>query len=367
MRRKTLYRYVGLLAVIALLVAACNGAEEVADEPADEPDEVAEEEPEEEPDEAAEVDGPDVTLTLGHPFPEQHLVAVNAIIPMAEEIEERTNGTVTIEIVPGGGLGAGDAMYENTVAGAQDLGWALQGYTAGRFPITDIIELPYLFDSAQHATDVLWTLYEEFPEFQEEYGDVHVLGLWVHDVGDLWLADEPATDDLTGLTLRAPGPLQNALITEMGGSPVGMPAPEMYDSVERGVINGLMTAATALRSFGLFDVLDYGVVCNCYVAAQFLVVNQASWDQLSESQQEIVNSVAQRNMSMWAAEAYDRIYDEVIAELPEHGIELIELSDDELAVWHEAGEAVVEQWLADAEAAGAPAQEMYDRLLELAG
>jgi TRAP-type transport system periplasmic protein len=308
-----------------------------------------------------------VTLTLGHPFPDEHLVAVNAIIPMAEEIEERTNGTVTFEIVPGGGLGPPDGVYENTVAGAQDLGWALQGYTAGRFPITDIIELPFMFDSAQSATEALWTLYEEFPEFQEEYGDVHVLGLWVHDVGDLWMADQAPTDDLGGLTLRAPGPLQNALITEMGGSAVGMGAPEMYDSLERGVINGVMTAATALRSFSLFDVIDYGVVCHCYVAAQFLVVNQASWDQLSESQQQVVDEVAGRNMSMWAAEAYDRIYDEVLAEVGDHGIELVELSDDELARWHEAGDAVVEEWMADAEAAGAPAQAMHERLLELAG
>lgn len=368
MRGMKLYRGLALFAVAALVAVACNGVEDVADAPDEEPVEAPDEEPDEEPDVTDEVEGPDVTLTLGHPFPEAHLVAANAIQPMADRIEEATNGTVTVEIVPGGALGPGDAIYENTVAGAQDMGWALQGYTAGRFPVTDVIELPFLFESSVQATEVLWTMFEEFPEFQEEYGDVHVLGLWVHDVGDLWVGEElDDPTDLSGLTLRAPGPLQNALITEMGGSAVGMPAPELYDSLERGVIDGLMIAASGLRSFSLFEVLEQGVRCNCYVAAQFLVVNQDSWNELSESQQEAVNSVARETMSMDAAQAYDEAYDSVLAQLDEEGIDVIELDDAQMERWSEAGEAVVDQWIADAEAAGAPAQEMYDRLLELVG
>jgi TRAP-type transport system periplasmic protein len=371
MGRTKLFRRLALVAGVAMIATACgNGEDPVAEEPA-EADAPAED-PDDETEEAAapdEVEGDDVTLTLGHPFPATHPIQVGAIEPFIEEVAEVTGGTVTIEIVPGGALGPGDGVYENVVAGAQDLGWALHGYTAGRFPVTNVVELPFKFESATQATEVLWTLYEEFPEFQAEYDDTVVLGMWTHDVGDLFVSGDAveSVDDISGLTLRAPGPVQNALISQLGGSAVGMPAPELYDALERGVIDGLMIAASGLASFNLFEVLDAGIQCNCYVASQFLVANEASWSQLSESQQAAIDTVARQHMSMRAAEVYDVQYDEVVNRLEDEGVEYIIPDDDEVARWQEAGEAVIADWIASAEEAGAPGQAMYDRLLELTG
>lgn len=367
MRRVQQYiRSVTAVAVLGLILTACgNGADTTApEEPAETAAPTA---TDGDTPAAAEITGPEVTLTLGHPFPASHPIQVGAIEPFIEEVAEATNGTVTIEIVPGGGLGPAPATYENTAIGAQDMGWALHGYTPGRFPLTEVVEIPFTFESATEATDALWTLYEEFPEMQEEYGDVHVLGLWTHDVGDLWTSDTQITtiDDVRGLTLRAPGPMQNQLITELGGSPVGMPAPELFDALERGVINGLMIANSGLESFNLYPVLDYGVQCNCYVAAQFLVVSQDAWDELSPEQQAAVDEVGRRNLSMRAAEVYDEEYQLVADKLAEEGIELTVLEGEELDRWQEAGDAVAQSWIDAAE--DAPRQEMFDRLQELAG
>ncbi len=375
MGRSKLWRTLAVAAALAMIAAACgDGAEDPAEEPAaaEDPAEApAEDDDAEAPAEAdeapdpSEVEGDDVTLTLGHPFPEGHPIAVNAIIPWAEEVEEATNGTVTIEIVPGGALSPSDAVYENTAAGAQDLGWALHGYTAGRFPLTDVVELPFTFESAEQATEVLWTLYDEFPELQEEYADTEVVALWTHDIGDLWVAGDPVEtmEDVQGLTLRAPGPLQNELIEGLGGSAVGLPAADLFDSLERGVIDGLMIAKSGLNSFNLFEVLDHGVQCDCYVAAQFLVANPASWDQLSDSQREVVEALG-REMSMTAAEVYDGIYDDVNDMLADEGIEMVVLEGEERENWEQAGQDVVDAWLADAGDAG---QAMYERVQELTG
>ncbi|MDQ3475305.1 MAG: TRAP transporter substrate-binding protein [Actinomycetota bacterium] len=343
-------RAIVFISVLGLVLAACGGQDAA------------------ETDAGGEGMGPEVTLTLGHPFPASHPIQVAALEPFIEAVAEVTNGTVTIEIVPAGGLGPAPGTYENVVAGAQDLGWALQGYTPGRFPVTDLIEMPYTFTSATDATDALWDLYEEFPEFQEEYRDVHVLGLWTHDVGNLWTAGSQVTtiDDVPGLTLRAPGPVQNQLITELGGSPVGLPAPELHDSLERGVIDGLMIANSGLESFGLFDVLDYGIECLCYVAAQFLTINQGVWDSLSPEQQAAIDEIGGRTLSLQAAEAYDEEYQLVADKLAEEGIELTVLEGDELEQFEAAGDAVVQAWIAAREDEGVPGQAMYDRLTELA-
>ncbi len=145
-----------------------------------------------------------------------------------------------------------------------------------------------------------------------------------------------------------------------------MPAPELYDSLERGVIEGLMIANSGLESFGLYEVLDYGIQCNCYVASQFLTMNQGAWDGLSPEQQAAIDEIAGRTLSLKAAAAYDEEYQFVADKLADEGIELTVLEGEELQRFQDAGDAVVEAWIAAAEDRGIPGQEMYDRLTELA-
>lgn len=372
MRKRT--RLWAAALAFALVATACGGDDEVPDDAGETPTAAEtteatdpETSTEEDTQVAAEDMGPPVELTLGHPFPASHVIQAKVLDDWVQEVSDATGGTVEIEIVPGGGLGPPPAMYENTVAGAQDLGWALHGYTAGRFPLMQIVEMPFAFNTAEEATSALWDLYDEFPAFQEEYSDVHVIGLWTHDTGDLWTSGTQVKtmEDMSGLSLRAPGPIQQDLINELGGSPVGMPAPEIYDSMERGVIDGLLISNSGVDSFGLYDVIDFGVDCDCYVAAMFLVANQSTWDSLSPEQQAAIDELSGREFSMRAAQAYDSDSEANQQKIDEAGIEMTELSGDELERWQEVGRRVAEKWVQEREDAGQPGQAMYDRLQEL--
>ena len=354
MRRVQHLRGLAAIAAIGLALSACGSDSASSDSGVDAD---------------GEITGPEVSLTLGHSFPASHPIHTDVLEPFIEEVAEVTNGTVTIEIVPAGGLGPAPATYENTAVGAQDIGWALQGYTPGRFPLTSIVELPFTFESAAEATNVLWDLYEEFPEFQEEYSDVHVLGLWTHDSGHLWTSETAVTtmEDLNGLTVRAPGPLQEELITDLGGSPVNLPVPEVFDALERGVVDGVMIPTSAFDSFNLYPVIDNGLECNCYVAAQFLVAGQDAWGRLSPEQQDAIDEIAGRQVSISAAEVYDEEGRVVRDKLDAEGIEVESLGGSELEAWREVGEEIASGWVAAREAEGAPAQEMYDVLQAAVG
>ncbi|MDH3679777.1 MAG: TRAP transporter substrate-binding protein [Acidimicrobiia bacterium] len=374
-----LIRLLVVVAAFGLVAAACGdsddgdtGADTSAatdtetEAPTTDDTEASEEPATDADDDAAQDFGDPVTINFGHPFPAQHPIQAGALEQWAADVSDATDGTVTVEFFAGGSLAPAPQTYENVVAGAQDVGWALQGYTPGRFPVTDVIEMPFTFTSAQQATDVLWTLYEEFPEFQAEYADVKLLGMWVHDLGDLWIAEGKveSLDDIDGLTLRAPSPVQNAVIEALGGNPVGLPAPELFDSLERGVIDGLFIANSGLSSFNLYEVLESGVECNCYVAAQFLVMNLDTWNSLSPAQQAAVEEISGRNLSTNAAVVYDGAYDAAAARVVESGIEKVQLSDAELDRWKEATQSVIDDWISS-NSADFPTQEMYDRMLEL--
>jgi TRAP-type C4-dicarboxylate transport system substrate-binding protein len=357
------FRQVAVALSTVLLLAACGGDD--ADEPTatdEDPTEETDDVPEE-PDAAGD---PEVTLNLAHPFPAEHLIQVNMIEPFVEEVAEATGGTVTIEIHPAEALTAPPTAYDDAVSGAIDIGWALHGYTPGRFPLTDVVDLPFQFDGAEQATEALWTLYEEFPELQDEYSDAHVLGLWTHDLGNVYTVDQPVTEpDLSGLTLRGPGPVQLDMIEAMGGSGVGLPAPELYDSLERGVIDGLVIADTGIQSFALHEVVNYATLMSFYVSSQFLVMNQGTWDSLSEAQQQAIDAAAGREMSLVGARAYDEEREAVVQRYDEWEMEVFEVED--LGPWEDAAQTVVDDWISTQEEAGRPGQAMYDRLQEILG
>jgi TRAP-type transport system periplasmic protein len=314
--------------------------------------------------------GDEVTLTFGHPFPPTDPIQVNVWEPWVEEIRAASGGTINIEIHAGGALGPPPQVYENVAAGAQDLGWTLPGYTPGRFPITQIIEAPFAFPNAIEGTEVAQELWEDFPEFRAEYDDVKLLALWAMDTGDLFTRDRrvETLEDLNGLTIRSPAPLQIAALEAMGAAAVGMPAPDIYDAVERGVIDGYKLANSATRVFDLGPTTSYRTVCNCYTGAFVLVMNQQAWDRLSPAQQQVLEERSGRDLAIRLATEHVAMADEVAATYwPEHGVESVELTEEEFARWRAAAQPVLDQWIAEREADGVPGQQMADRIFGSAG
>ncbi|GGI04143.1 TRAP transporter substrate-binding protein [Egicoccus halophilus] len=321
-------------------------------------------------DAAAEDFGDDVTLTFGHPFPPTDPMQVNVWEPWVEEVREATGGTVDIEIHAGGALAPGPQVYENVVAGAQDLGWTMPGYTPGRFPITQIIEAPFVFDGAIEGTEVATELWNEFDAFQEEFSDTKVLSLWAMDTGDLFTRDTPVEqlEDLEGLTIRSPAPLQSQALEAMGANAVSMPGPDIYDAVERGVIDGYKLANSATRVFDLGGTTAYRTICNCYTGAFVLAMSQQAWDRLSPAQQDALESLTGPDLAMRLAEGHQGAADDTEATYwPENDVESIELDPEEFDRMRDAVQPVFDQWIQEMESAGVPGQEMADRLFELTG
>ena len=309
-----------------------------------------------------------VTLRLGYPFPADHPLRVQVLEPWAEDLHAATDGSVTIEFHAEQALSPAAETYANVVAGGQDLGWAVQGYSPGRFPATDVIEMPFVFASGAKGTTVLHTLYDEFEALRDEYADVKVLALWATSPGDLWLAEGTASTpaDVAGLTLRSPSPVQGAVIRALGATPVNMAAPDLRGALEAGEIDGVLTVATSLEIYDLLDVLESGTKCRCYVVASFLVMNLDTWGSLSEEQQAAVEELSGEKLSQSAAKYYDEGNAAAARENAAAGIIEVQLDDAQLDQWREATRGVVDDWINDNSSAFDSAA-IYQRGLELAG
>ncbi|HSF64823.1 MAG TPA: TRAP transporter substrate-binding protein DctP, partial [Paracoccaceae bacterium] len=156
----------------------------------------------------------DVVLKLHQFLPAQAPVPAQVLVPWMAKVEAESNGRIKFEHYPAMQLGGrpGD-LYDQVVDGVADVVWTLPGYTPGRFPRTEVMELPFLMTNAEAASRTFWTLGEKYM-FDTDFKDVKVLGLWTHGPG-LIHSKTPVTSigDLAGVKLRAPTRVTNMMVT----------------------------------------------------------------------------------------------------------------------------------------------------------
>lgn len=180
----------------------------------------------------------DVTLKMHQFLPDQANVPQLILNVWADKVEADSEGRIKVDRFPSMQLGgAPPELYDQVVDGVADVIWTVAGYTPGRFPSTEVFELPFFVEDARAASYAYWKMYEE--HMQDEFSDVKVLGTWVHGPGMLHTADPvEAPGDLQGMKIRGGSRLANQLLEATGATPVGMPVPAIPEALSKGVIDG---------------------------------------------------------------------------------------------------------------------------------
>jgi TRAP-type transport system periplasmic protein len=251
--------------------------------------------------------GGPVELVLGHFVPTRHEFHARLLEPWAREVEGRSGGRLRIVIHPGGSLGPAPAQYQNVTAGAMDIGLGVHSYTPGRFPLTESLELPFLWDSAGRATQALQALYRGVPALRREYADARVLALWANGPAQVMTTKKPVRglDDLKGLKLRSPGRLHNRTIEALGGVPLSTAITEVYDALERGIAHGAINAPSTFSSFNLTEVIRHTALADVTVATFFLVMNKERWEALPGEAQALLDDLSGEALALRAAQVSD--------------------------------------------------------------
>jgi len=308
-----------------------------------------------------------VELSMAHFMSPKHVQQEQVMEPFVAEVKEKTGGMVDITIYPGAAMGKAADQYDNTMTGVIDIAYGLHGYTPGRFPMTSVMELPFMATSGEHGSMMLWELYNKFPEMKSEHPDVEVLWLWTHDVGQLLTTTKQVKtlEDMKGLKLRSPSATLNPMIEAWGATPVNMPISELFEAMQRGIVDGTIVPLSAVHDFNLDEVVKYATVGDFYVATFFMAMNENSFGKLSPGDQEIFKDMVGERMVKKAAAAYDAGSQRGIDALIRRNIPTYTLPESELAKWKEAVEPLVEEWIKDKESKGLPGRQVYDEAMVL--
>jgi TRAP-type C4-dicarboxylate transport system substrate-binding protein len=263
-----------------------------------------------------------------------------------KELEERTNGRIQTQYLGGGSLLKPPGMYNGIELGVADMGFAHVEYTPGRFPVTEVCDLPLGYTSGWVSNMVVNDFYNKFKP--KEFDKVKVL--WMHaSTPNVIISTKPVRtlDDLKGLTIRGPGRVGDT-VKAMGASPAPMPIMEVYDGLSKGVIQGVNIPYETLRTFRFAEVAKYVTtswqVGNVYTF--YVIMNKKSYEKLPPDLKEILDELAgeykERFALMWnSIDFAGRDF------AKEKGVEFIELSDDQVAKWKSVTAPVIDNYIKD--------------------
>lgn len=290
-----------------------------------------------------------VTLKLHHFLPPVSNGHAKMLQPWARKVEADSQGKIKIDIFPSMQLGGTPPqLYDQARDGVADIVWTLPGSTPGRFPSTEVFELPFI----GHRRGIVNAKAgaEFMPQLAEETKDVKLLCYWAHDAGLIHTNKAIATmDDLKGLKLRNPTRLAGEALKALGATSVGMPVPQVPESLAQRVIDGAVVPWEVVPAVKVQELTKFHTEIpgspTLYTASFFLAMNKAKYDGLPADLKAVIDrnsgmSFAELAGNMWDAEAV-----RVSALVRQRGNTISSISEDEKQKWMKACEPVTAAWV----------------------
>lgn len=292
-----------------------------------------------------------VTLKLHHFLPPVSNAHAKLLAPWAKKVEADSAGKIKIDIYPSMQLGGTPPqLYDQARDGVADLVWTLPGSTPGRFPTTEVFELPFI--CAQRGI-VNALASQEFADTylkDTEVKDVKLISYWAHDAGHIHANKQIKTlEDLKGLRLRNPTRLAGEALKALGATSVGMPVPQVPESLAQKVIDGAVIPWEVVPAVKVHELVKFHTEITgspaLYSASFFLAMNKAKYESLAPE----LRAVIDRNSGAAFANLAGKMWDEEAVRVRDmvakRGNTITVLDAAEKARWIKATEPVEAAWI----------------------
>lgn len=283
------------------------------------------------------------------------------LIRWADQLEKGSGGRIAVKRFPAAQMGPTPGHYDFARTGQADASWFLHGGTPGRFPMTEIVNLPFMVGSAEIGTKVL-----NDPELRAKYLDaehkgVKVLMLFTHQPGGPHTTKKAirSLDDFKGLRLRFASPTVRDFVQALGATPVGVPPTEIAEQLQKGTIDGtFIDYGGAGIAFKLGGTVKYSTELYAYVTSFGLALNEDFWNKLPPDLKKLVIDTT-TGKEKEVGEAWDGLDAPGKKALMDGGGEAIRLSPAENAKVRKIGAELSEKHVKDMDAKGLPASAVY--------
>jgi TRAP-type C4-dicarboxylate transport system substrate-binding protein len=281
-------------------------------------------------------------------------VATVGLQRFIDDVHEKSGGRIEITPFWGATLGAFTDNYDNMLLGVSDIAWSSAPLYAGRMPVYEGGGLPMLgIKNSVAASGMLWEMFETSEELQSDFENVKVLALHATGLYTIFSAKKPLDPNaFAGSTIRVSGIIPNLFATALGLTPMTISSNEVYEAVQKNLVDMLSWDYTGLTNYALYEQVKY--VCNVDYSygVQYLLMNLDSYNALPDDLKQVIDDCSGAALSLSIGEDWEE-QRQISRDLcVEKGMVTVELSDEVVQKWEDAAQTVQQQWAETMDAAG---------------
>ncbi len=299
--------------------------------------------------------------------PPKAFIASKILAAWADKVNKCSNGALNVKMYAGGVLGSPPKQYDIVTSGVADISWTVLGYIGGQFPLSSVVELPFLTKTSKAGSRALNTLFEE-GYLDKEMAGIKLIGLHSNPGYQIHMKDtkvvKPA--DFKGKKMRVPSKIAGTILKTLGATGVKVPAPGTSEALNKGVIDGTPFPYTAIGSFRLFDVTKYHTEVNITNATFGLIMNEGKYNGLSSAAKECVDKHSGQWFGDWASNLIDTQNAKMRVQVENTpGHEITVASDSVLAEYKKILAPIESDWLAEMKGKGLDGDAVLKRAREV--
>lgn len=282
----------------------------------------------------------------------------------AAAVEEASGGRLEINVFHGGTLGPATESYNMVASGAVDIAWGLPSMTTGKFPLTDVVALPFTAEDTLQASYALWDLYESTDYLKDEWSEVQVILMHTNCDSPLLLKNSKVEtlDDLKGRSCRFIGGASTDFANMVGAIPTTMAPNDIYTNLEKGVIDSAANCGwDVVDSFRLYEQADYILDWHMNINPYFLVMNKDSYNSLPDDLKAVIDEYSGYKALEYVGTKWQDIKKSCMETTAD---KVYTLSDEEQKKAVEISEQVAKDWIENVTSSGADGQGLYDAYME---
>ena len=300
----------------------------------------------------------EVVLKVHHFWPPGAMPPSTILTPWCDKIAKDSGNKMKCQIYPAMQLGGTPQnLIDQAKDGVVDIVWTLPGYTAGRYPMMEVFELPFMSSSAEATSQAVWDYYTQYG--YKEFPGIKALALNVHDNGYIHTNPKQVKvmADFKGLRMRAPTRQTNKMLAALGAAPVAMPLPALSEAISKGVVDGYLLPWEVIPSIKAHELTKYESETDpksraLYTAVFILAMNQAKYDGLPADLKRVIDANSGLALSKAMGAQWDASAPPARKLAVDHGNTFYVIPAAELANWQQATANLSEEWVKDVSAKG---------------
>ena len=310
------------------------------------------------------------TLKMHHFVPPKAPPSSRFMMPWSEKVTKASGGKIKIDLFPAMQLGGTPPQLVDQVRdGVVDLTFTLPGYTADRFPRTEVFEVPFLHTHASATAQALQDYFDKY--LKEEYAQYKVILLYTHD-GAVISASKPilSLNDFKGLKIRTANRGGGVFLRGVGATPVGSPVTEIQTMLTKGVIDGVLLPYEIMPAYKIHELVHNHITLagkqpRVGTSVFAVLMNKKRYDAMPADLKKAIDDNSGRHIAKWAGETWEEVEKPGMGMAQKAGNKFMDIPAGEVAKIRKAVQPEIDKFLAelskpgfDAKAAYADAQKM---------